>query len=385
MWHRLTGRRFLSQVVFFGLACGLQSRDPSSFDEISSPAWPPNGSCPVYYDGDTLLVRYSLEQSRPGMKVVMSLKCMTMEDDHPPSRSLVLGDDALTVASVENNVPTSAGTVPFTLPSVPQMQNVSESGPVCAITLKGERVWDREPVSIQSEPFQLRTSGGDGSQRQKTFASEGVFEGVMPPSRGRPVNITSNGSHGSTPTTPAHSVTTATIFSTTRFHAVDPTTSASPLQPTSGTDKRASEGLSKAAVAGIGVGAAIGVLLVGLMLFFPLRRRFLMWRWGRMSTISREIHREGAEPGQAKMGEMHGNPVSEVHGNTRPTAELPPGSPAVERAELRQEERREMTEERAGQQAEGRAEGRVEDTTEERTDEIARGIESVVEGRAELP
>ncbi|KAK1775039.1 hypothetical protein QBC45DRAFT_360532 [Copromyces sp. CBS 386.78] len=343
MRHRLTGRQLLSLFVFSGLVRGLGSREPTSFsDKISFPVWSQNGSCPVYYDGNTLLVRYSLGHSRRAMKLVMSLQCMAKEDENPLSRSLVLSDDALTVATLKNNVPSSAGTVPFTLPSVPQLQDVSEvedtAAPVCAITLKGERIWDREPVSLQSEPFQLRASGGDGSQRQKTFAFEGVFEGVMPPNRGHPI-ITGNRTHGSAPTMP--------------------TTSATP-QPTSGTDKRGSGGLSKAAVAGTGVGAAVGVLLVGLMLFFPLRRRYIKWRWGRMSAQSREIHPE--------VNELGGNPVNGLHGTGRPTPEL---SPAVERPELSQEERRDRAEERPGQQV------------EERAEEIT--YKSVVEGRAELP
>ncbi|KAK3946874.1 hypothetical protein QBC32DRAFT_401901 [Pseudoneurospora amorphoporcata] len=314
-----------------------------AWPDVYDPAWNDAGATTVvnsrfclhslcFPDGNTLLVRYSLGHSRRAMKLVMSLQCMAKEDENPLSRSLVLSDDAMTVATLKNNVPSSAGTVPFTLPSVPQLQDVSEVedtvAPVCAITLKGERIWDREPVSLQSEPFQLRASGGDGSQRQKTCAFEGVFEGVMPPNRGHPI-ITGNRTHGSAPTMPTPSVMTATMISTTDFPAntIDPTTSATP-QPTSGTDKRGSEGLSKAAVAGTGVGAAVGVLL------------------------SREIHR--------KVNELGENPVNGLHGTGRPTPELPP---AVER--------RDRTEERPGQQV------------EERAEEIT--YESVVEGRAELP
>lgn len=96
MGHRLSRRQLLSLFVFVGLAAGQESWGDYSSDKIHFPACLKNGACPVYYDGDTLLVSYKLGHSGRVERLVMSLVCMPMEDDDPPTRSLVLSDEALT-------------------------------------------------------------------------------------------------------------------------------------------------------------------------------------------------------------------------------------------------------------------------------------------------
>lgn len=257
------------------------------------------------------------------------------------------------------------------------------------------------PVNLQSESFQLRSLGGDEPPSQRTIALEGVFEKAMPPTWGRPINNNNNTGnrtrYGATasPTTlivtrpaPRPSVTTATIISITGYPfptSVDPqtTTTSSPSpSPTESTvieeDKRDPKGISKAAVIGIGVGVSVGALLVSLVLFFCVRRRFLRWHWDRKVRQSREIRpRPGSNVPRLGMEHLrtegaHWNPSSSgLRGSSEAGPEESAPEPAEERPELERVERRDWAVERT----EGRAKPGPQETS----------YVSIIPGRAELP
>lgn len=291
------------------------------------------------------------------------------------------------------------------------MQNLSSecetaAALACAITLKGERVRDCAPVNLQSEPFQLRAASRDNgytaSRKRLGFVRDMPWNNRVHPT------ITGSRTYGHRLTFTSFtkpSFTTRPSFSISTFVSTDtshagPTTLVLP-QATSETDKRAPEGFSKVAV-GIGVGAAVAVLLVGLMSFFPLRRRFRRWRWRRMDAQSHELRRPawiidqtgetypgGNQPG---MTEEHVNPVtvvSEVHGTSRPTPELGPGVP-LERVQLRRDNRHDRRDHRPGrveerperndERSEGRPEERAAESSQKRVEEV---VEERSDGRIE--
>ncbi|KAK3401457.1 hypothetical protein B0T20DRAFT_475581 [Sordaria brevicollis] len=364
MRHRLSSRQALFFFLLFGLAAGQEHWENFSPNKISFPVCAEDGTCPVYNDGDTLHVNYTLGDSKRVERLVMSLVCMAMEDDDPLTRSFVLGGEALTVFSIEDDPDSSAGNLPFTIPAVPEMTNISPrmetaAALACVIRLKGECSLGLPSVTLQSDPFQLRAASEDCDERIANLNRLGVKHDK--PGRLRPTTTGSTGyTYGHRPTfesftgfarpAPTRPSFIRSSFVTTTTSQADPTTLVLPPEVPTEADRRAPEGLSKYAV-GIGVGAAMAALIVGLMSFFPLRRWFRRWRWRRLDAKTHPprgrpvwiVDQSGViYPGRGNQrrpgmtGAHHANSVNavhELHGDSRPVPELA-GVP-VESGEVR--------------------------------------------------
>ncbi|KAK3401459.1 hypothetical protein B0T20DRAFT_115410 [Sordaria brevicollis] len=265
-------------------------------------------SFPEYNDFDTLLVKYTTRIHGPSMS--LALKCVVRSPSQVANNELPDDNDWLTVGSrddtpgVPGSIPSHSGTVPFKLPSLPQMQGGVGGDNVCTFILSGFNQ-EGTVIHLKSGMFHLlfrrdrgrifKTYGVDGEVPDGDYpvlSGTGTYESYPPPKASSTALV---------PTTFSTSATTASSLTTTSPTEVDPLSTAAtsgtstspttsttatdsanedPSQPTGATEEENNKGggggggLSSTASAGIGAGVAVGAIaILGLGFFLWWRRR----------------------------------------------------------------------------------------------------------------